>query len=132
MTISKETKTFYMSWGRVSEFAQAVKVGDTIYITGQVSQLDPEDNFGRFGEMEIQMRQVYVNVAKLLDEYGAGLENIVDEVLFVKDMEAACAARVKCRKDAVGASLALENTIVQIERLEFPDLLIEMKCVAKV
>lgn len=132
MIISKETKTLRMSWGRVSEFAQAVKVGDTIYIAGQMSRLDPEDNFGRFGEMEIQMRQAYGNVAKLLKEYGAGLENIVDEVLFVTDMEAALAARVRCRPDDFGVFHALAGTIVQIEKHAFPELLIEIKCVAKV
>lgn len=131
MPISKETKTLQMSWGRVSEFAQAVKVNETIYIAGQVSQ-DPESDFGRFGEMEIQMRQVYANVAKLLKEYGASIENIVDEVLFVNDMEAANAARFKCRQDIFGEFPVLGNTIVQVERLAFPKLLIEIKCVAKV
>ena len=131
MAVSKETKTLQMSWGRVSEFAQAVKVGDTIYINGQISH-DPDSDFGRFGEMEIQMRQVYGNVAKLLKEYGASIENIVDEVLFVKDMEAAYAARIKCRPEVFGEFPVLASTIVRIERLPFPELLIEIKCVAKV
>ena len=131
MPISKEIKTFQMSWGRVSEFAQAVKVGDTIYINGQISH-DPESDFGRFGEMEIQMRHIYANVARLLKEFGAGIENIIDEVLFVKDMEAAFAARVKCRPNVFGEFPVLASTIVQIQRLRFPELLIEIKCVAKV
>lgn len=131
MTINKETKTLQMSWGRVSEFAQAVKVGETIYLAGQVSH-DPESDFGRFGEMEIQMRQVYTNVAKLLKEFDASLENIVDEVLFVKDMEAAFAARVKCRQDVFGRFPVLASTIVQIEGLAFPELLISINSVAKV
>ncbi|HEX8568245.1 MAG TPA: RidA family protein [Pyrinomonadaceae bacterium] len=131
MAINKETKTLQMSWGRVSEFAQAVKVGDTIYLVGQVSH-DPESDFGRFGEMEIQMRQVYGNVAKLLKEFGASLENIVDVVLFVRDMEAAESVWVKCRQDVFGRFPALACSVLQIERRAFPELLIEIKCVAKV
>ena len=94
--------------------------------------MDPEDNFERVGEMESQMRQVYAHIAKLLEEYGAGLKNLVDEVLFVKDIEAACAARVKCLDDIFGEFPVLASNIVQIERLAFPQLLIEIKCVAKV
>jgi len=131
MTISKETKTLNMPWEREYGYAQAVKVGDTIYIAGQVSH-DAEGNFVGLGEMETQMRQAYANVAKLLQEYDADMENVVDEVLFVTDMEAAFAARVKCRQDVFGGFPALASTIVQIERLAFPEFLIEIRCVAKV
>jgi 2-iminobutanoate/2-iminopropanoate deaminase len=44
------------------------------------------------------MRQAYANIEKVLAQYGATMENIVDEVLFVTDMDAAFAARVKCRQ----------------------------------
>lgn len=131
MTSAKETKTFKMPWESEYGYAQAVKAGDTIYLAGQVSH-DAEGNFVGIGEMETQMRQAYANVAKLLREYGADMENIVDEVLFVTDMEAAFAARVKCRRDVFGEFPALASTIVQIERLAFPEFLIEIKCVAKV
>jgi 2-iminobutanoate/2-iminopropanoate deaminase len=35
------------------------------------------------GEMEAQMRQAYSNIHKVLTEYGAIMDNIVDETLFV-------------------------------------------------
>ncbi|HEX8399977.1 MAG TPA: Rid family hydrolase [Pyrinomonadaceae bacterium] len=131
MTISKETKTLNMPWEREFGYAQAVKVGDTIYLAGQVSH-DEKGNFVGVGEMETQMRQAYANVARVLREYGASMENVVDEILFVTDMEAAFAARVKCREDVFGGFPALASTIVQIERLAFPELLVEIRCVAKV
>ena len=131
MTISKEIKNFQMPWESEYGYAQAVKVGDTIYLAGQVSH-DAEGNFVGIGDMETQMRQAYANVAKLLREYGASPENIVDEVLFVTDMEAAFAARVKCHEEVFGGFPAVASTIVQIERLAFPEFLIEIKCVAVV
>ena len=131
MSINKETKTLNMPWEREYGYSQAVKVGDTIYLAGQVSH-DEKGEFVGVGEMETQMRQAYANVAKLLAEYGAGVENIVDEVLFVNDIEAAFAARVKCRQDVFGGFPAVSSTLVQIERLSFPELMIEIKCVAKV
>lgn len=131
MSINKETKTLNMPWEREYGYSQAVKVGDTIYLAGQVSH-DEKGEFVGVGEMETQMRQAYANVAKLLAEYGAGVENIVDEVLFVKDIEAAFDARVKCRQDVFGGFPMVSSTLVQIERLSFPELMIEIKCVAKV
>ena len=40
-------------------------------------------------DMEVQMRQAYADVEKVLLQYGATIDNIVDEVLFVTDMDAA-------------------------------------------
>jgi enamine deaminase RidA (YjgF/YER057c/UK114 family) len=131
MTISKETKTLNMPWESKFGYAQAVKVGDTIYLSGQVSH-DGEGNFVGVGEMETQMRQAYANVAKVLAQYGAGMENVVDEILFVTDMEAAFEARVKCGQEVFGGFPTLASTIVEIKRLAFPEFLIEIRCVAKV
>ena len=131
MTISKETKTLNMPWEREFGYAQAVKVGDTIYLAGQVSH-NEKGNFVGVGEMETQMRQAYANVARVLGEYGANMENVVDEILFVTDIETAFAARVNCREDVFGGFPALASTIVQIKRLAFPELLVEIRCVAKV
>ena len=37
------------------------------------------------------MRQAYANIEKVLEQYGATMDNIVDEVLFVTDMDTAFA-----------------------------------------
>jgi 2-iminobutanoate/2-iminopropanoate deaminase len=39
--------------------------------------------------MEAQMRQTYANIRKVLSQYGATMDNIVDETLFVTDMNTA-------------------------------------------
>ena len=131
MTINKETKSLSMPWEKEYGYAQAVKVGDTIYVSGQVSHDDAGHIVGR-GEMEAQMRQAYANIQKLLAQYGATIENIVDEILFVTDMDAAFAAAVKCRQEIFSGTPAIASTIVQIQRLAFPELMIEIRCVAKV
>ncbi|MEP7039574.1 MAG: RidA family protein [Acidobacteriota bacterium] len=131
MTISKETKTLNMPWEKEYGYSQAVKVGDTIYLAGQVSH-DDQGNFVGIGEMETQMRQAYSNIKKVLSEFGASVDNIVDEVLFVTDIKAAYAAAVKCRREIFGGVPEVPSTIVQIAHLSFPELMIEIKCVAKV
>ena len=130
-TINKEAKSLGMPWEKEYGYAQAVKVGDTIYLSGQVSHDDSGNIVGR-GDMEAQMRQTYTNIMKVLAQYGASMDNIVDEILFVTDMNTAFAAAVKCRKDIFFGTPVVASTIVQIQRLAFPELMIEIKCVAKV
>jgi 2-iminobutanoate/2-iminopropanoate deaminase len=131
MTISKETKSLGMPWEKEYGYAQAVKVGDTIYVSGQVSHDDKGNIVGR-GDMEVQMRQAYANIQNVLTQYGVTMENMVDEILFVTDMDAAFAAAVKCRQDVFSGTPVVASTIVQIQRLAFPELMIEIRCVAKV
>lgn len=78
------------------------------------------------------MRQSYTNIQKLLAKYGATMENIVDEIIFATDMDAAFAAAVKCRQEIFSGNPVIASTIVQIQRLAFPELMIEIRCVAKV
>ncbi len=131
MTINKEAKSLSMPWEKEYGYSQAVKVGDTIYLAGQVSH-DDEGNVLGEGDMEVQMRAAYHNVEKVLAQYGASMENVVDEILFVTDMDAAFGARVKMKQEVFSGSPVLASTIVQIQRLAFPQLMIEIKCVAKV
>jgi 2-iminobutanoate/2-iminopropanoate deaminase len=82
--------------------------------------------------MEVQMRQAYANIEKLLAQYGATIDNIVDEVLFVTDMDAAFAARSKCKQEVFSGNAVLASTIVQIQRLAFPELMVEIRCICRV
>ena len=131
MTIDKQTKSFGMPWEKEYGYAQAVKVGDTIYVSGQVSH-DETGKIVGAGDMEAQMRQAYANIKKILAHYGVTIDNIVDEILFVTDMDKAFAAAVKCRNDIFSGTPSVASTIVQIQRLGFPELMIEIRCVAKV
>ena len=131
MTINKETASLGMPWEKEYGYSQAVKVGDTIYVSGQVSH-DDSGNVVSSGDMEAQMRQAYANIRKVLAQYGATMDNIVEEILFVTDMNTAFTAAVKCREDVFFGAPVVASTIVQVQRLAFPEIMIEIKCVAKV
>jgi 2-iminobutanoate/2-iminopropanoate deaminase len=61
------------------------------------------------------MRQAYSNIHK----YGATMDNIVDETLFVTDMDRAFAAAIKCRNEVFFGAPVVANTIVQIQCIAF-------------
>lgn len=131
MAIKKESKSLGMPWEKEYGYSQAVKVGDTIYISGQVSHDDEGKIVGR-GDMEAQMRQAYANIQEMLKKYGATMDNVIDEVLFVTDMNTAFAAAVKCRQEVFSGSPVVASTIVQIQRLAFPELMVEIRCICRV
>ena len=144
MALHKDVKGFGMPWEDQYGYAQAVKVGNTIYVSGQLSHDDhgnmigaaPLDDSGRIRDhsnMEIQMRQTYANAKKILSEFGATLDNVVEEVLYVTDMDRAFAAASSVRKEAYGSQKPeVASTILVTPRLALPGQLIEIKFVAKV
>jgi enamine deaminase RidA (YjgF/YER057c/UK114 family) len=144
MKIQKDAKGFGMSWEDSYGYAQAVKVGDTIYISGQLAHdadgnivgAPPLDEHGRIldhSNMEIQMRQSYENAGKLLALFGATLGNVVEEVLYVTDMDAAFAVAGSVRKRAYGSDKPdVASTILVTPRLALPVQLIEIKFIARV
>jgi 2-iminobutanoate/2-iminopropanoate deaminase len=131
MAISKEAKSLGMPWEKEYGYSQAVKVDNTIYVSGQVGH-DDKGNIVGHGNMELQMRQAYANIEKVLAQYGATMDNIVDEILFVTGMDAAFAARVKCRQEVFSDNPVLASTIMQIQRLAFHELMVEIRCICKV
>ena len=130
MAITKESKSFNMPWEAQYGFTQAVKVGDTINLSGQVGH-DDKGNIVGVGDMEAQMRQTYANVKTLLAQYGATMDNIVDEIVFVTDVDAAFEARAKLKDEVFGGAPVMTSTLIGIDRLALPDLLVEVRCIAR-
>ena len=81
--------------------------------------------------MELQMRTSYANAATGLAQFGAGLQHVVEEVLYVTDMDSAFAIAGPVRKAAYGGETPqCASTIAQVLRLAFPQQLIEIKLIA--
>lgn len=142
MAIERRLENFGVPWESAYGYAQAVQFGDTIYLSGQLSNNGaelvapaPVDSSGAvtdFSNMGAQMRQTYVNAAELLGRFGATLDNVVEEVIYVLDMAAAFEVAGPVRKQAYGREdPQVANTIVGITRLAFPEQLVEIKFIAR-
>jgi len=69
-----------------NDLSQAVIAGNTIYLRGQVAQdLDTRENVA-VGDPAGQAEQVMRNITQLLDECGAGLEQIVSCHVYLTDI----------------------------------------------
>jgi enamine deaminase RidA (YjgF/YER057c/UK114 family) len=137
------TESFGVPWEEAYGYVQAVKRGDTIYVSGQLSNEGaeliapaPVDEQGRITDhaaMGEQMRQTYANAQTLLARFGASLADVVEEVIYVLDMDAAFAVAGPVRKAAYGVPIPrVASTIVGCTRLAFPQQLLEIKLIARV
>ena len=81
-----------VAWEDIYGYCQAVQVKDVVYVSGQLGHdregnlvapalLDADGKPTDFSGMEQQMRQTYANAIALLAEFGASLDDVVEETL---------------------------------------------------
>ncbi|TDR95038.1 RidA family protein [Enterovirga rhinocerotis] len=127
-----------VAWESTYGYVQAVQVDDTIYLSGQLSH-DSEGNFvapaeldgaGRpvdFSQMEAQFRQTYINAKILLARFGATLDDVVEEGVFVVDVPSGFAAASKVRKEMYGTAIPqCASSIFGVSGLAQPVQLVEV------
>ncbi|MDS4040284.1 MAG: RidA family protein [Candidatus Competibacter sp.] len=69
----------------IGTYSQAVKVGDTVYLSGQIP-LDPATMQLVEGGMETQIRRVFDNLAAVARASGGGLADTVKLNVFLTDL----------------------------------------------
>ena len=110
--------------------AQAVQVGDVIYLSGQVGVDEQGD---APVSLVAQTTLAYEHVKAVLAEFGATLHNVVEETVFVTDM-AQTMAQVQevfaARAAAYGGRPDVTQTLVAVSALVDPAFKIEIKCTA--
>ena len=131
MTVTRENHQFGNFMEEVYGFAQAVRVEDTVYVAGQTAFQDDGTITGE-GDMAAQMRAAYAGIERALNGVGATLADIVDETLFVTDIDAASGVAFEVRNEVFGGTLKMASTLCQVVALGAPQLLIEIKCTARV
>ena len=69
----------------IGTYSQAVKVGDTVYLSGQIP-LDPQTMNLVAGDMGAQVRRVFDNLAAVAQAAGGNLNDIVKLNIFLTDL----------------------------------------------
>ena len=69
----------------IGTYSQAVKVGHTVYLSGQIP-LDPTTMDMVEGGMEAQIRRVFDNLAAVAQAAGGNLNDIVKLNIFLTDL----------------------------------------------
>ena len=70
----------------IGTYSQAVKVGDTVYLSGQIP-LDPASGEMVSGEIRIQVKRVFDNLAAVARAAGGSLQDVVKLNVFLTDLK---------------------------------------------
>ncbi len=115
------------AWDDRIPMSQAVKIGNFLYISGQIA-LDPNGKLVGENDMAAQSRRVYENIEAILKQAGGTFENVIKVTAYLTDMsryQQYNEARSKAFKSCRPAS-----TTVEVSGLAFKGLLVEVEAVA--
>jgi 2-iminobutanoate/2-iminopropanoate deaminase len=99
-------------------YCQAVRVGDALYVSGVTSS----------GPMERAVPRVYEELRAILAANGLSFQNVAKENVYATDLDAFIKAS-SARRPFYGSALPAA-TWVQVQRLFFPSLVLEVELVA--
>ena len=110
-------------------FSRAVRVGDTVYVSGTVAW-GPDGKLVGRGDLYIQAKQAIANIETALRQADASLQDVVRTRIYVTDIsrweEAARAHR------EAFAEVRPASSLLEVSRLASPEMLVEIEAVAVV
>jgi len=104
-----------------------VSAGPLLFVSGQVA-LDPEGRVVGKGDVRAQTVQVLENIRAILRANGADMQDVVSVTVYVTDMS--CLDRITDIRLRYFPADGPASAIVEIGKLAFPELLIEISAVA--
>ena len=121
--VPEAARSSYENWG----YAPAVRVGDTIYVSGVVSVLEGE---GTYEERYARGFKTALNwIEQILNEAGASLDDVIDITSFHTDLQRQLQPAIKARMEVM-AKPHPAWTAVGTTALASPDGVTEIKVVA--
>ena len=127
-TTTKEIQSLGMPWENEYGYAQAVKRGSTAWLAGQVGH---DENGVLAVSMDDQVDLAYKNIKKLLAGFNMTMDDVIEEVLYVMDMNSAFQARKNIGSKIYSNPKSVASTVIVVNGLALPGQLIEIKIVAK-
>jgi enamine deaminase RidA (YjgF/YER057c/UK114 family) len=106
--------------------SDAVRVGDTIYVSGQVAT-DPDGRVVGAGDAAAQARECFRKVDRILRQLGADLGDVVSVTTYLAN-EGDARSFLSVRAQTFPADPPATTTV--IARPILPDLLVEVQVIA--
>jgi 2-iminobutanoate/2-iminopropanoate deaminase len=108
-------------------FAQAIRAGDTIYVSGQLAH-DEQGDFIHANDFDAQLKQSYANFDKVLAHYGVTRNQVISETQYIVDLPKYNMAMAAANLAYFGDHRPTSSTI-GVASLFFPGQLIEVNFV---
>lgn len=113
----------------IGPYSQAIRVGNTLYTSGQIP-LDPQTGNFVPGGITEQTTQVFENIKAILNHAGVDLSQVVKTTVFLKDLgDFAAMNAVYASYLAPAGAVAPARSTVQVAALP-KDALVEIEVIA--
>ncbi|HEY1443360.1 MAG TPA: Rid family hydrolase [Acidimicrobiales bacterium] len=118
-------------WSKAFGFSQAVKLTDTrelLVCSGQTA-MGPDGSLPPSADMGQQVRTALENVVAVLEAGGMTPANIVRSNIYTTDVDACIGVLGSTVQEVLGSILPA-STLLGVNRLAFPELLVEIEVIA--
>jgi len=127
--MERETIQSGTEWESAVGYSRAVRTGDEIHVSGTTAT-DDDGNLVGAGDPYAQAEQALSNVERALERLDATCADVVRTRMFVTDVDQWSDIGRAHREYFEDARPA--TTMVQVERLVDPEMVVEIEAVAKV
>lgn len=108
--------------------SQGIRVGDLLFVSGQVG-IDDAGELVSLDDFPTQADQAFRNLGRVLEAGGSSLERVVKVTIFLTDMAANFPKVVELRRKWFTPPYPAD-TIVQVQSLYRPEVMLEVEAVA--
>jgi enamine deaminase RidA (YjgF/YER057c/UK114 family) len=113
-----------------TSYTHVVVAGNTIYLSGQVSNNEKGEVIGK-GDLRAQVARVYENLATCLKSAGVTFNEVVKMNTYVVNMKPEDLAAIReIRSNYLHKEHPPASTLVSVQGLASPDYLIEIEAIA--
>jgi 2-iminobutanoate/2-iminopropanoate deaminase len=113
----------------ISHYSDAVRAGNTIYVSGQAS-LDADGKLVGAGDVVAQTRQTLENMKRVLAAAGATLDDVVKVTVYLADRDDRLKVN-EVRQEYFQANRPA-STLIEISRFAIEGMLVEIEAIAVV
>ena len=124
MTTQAKIFGFGMPWEALYGYSQAIQVGDTVRVSGQLSH-DQDGNFVGAGDFELQVKTTLANLDLVLKHFGAERGQIVETTVLVRNLRENFDATARLHSGYFGEHRPT-STVLGVSDLALPDQLVEI------
>ncbi|WP_030221567.1 RidA family protein [Streptomyces bikiniensis] len=115
---------FGMPWESLYGYSQAIRAGDTVYISGQLSH-DSHGDFVGADDFELQVSTTLGNLDRVLKQFGAERSQVVETTVLVRNLRENFDTTARLHAEYFGRHRPT-STVMGVSDLALPDQLVEI------
>ncbi len=110
----------------ISHYTDAVRFGDTLYISG-MAPLDANGELVGRGDPALQTRQIMENMKLILDAAGASFADVLRVTVYLTEIDDR--TKINPIREEFFGSARPASTLIEVSRLAIPGMVVEIEAI---